>query len=157
MEEERHHRSVRQMSRDLVRDVDVLQPRDSFYRAQASNGVARRRSSEEVAQHPVAPRVSVDEPTADYTSDVEPGLLVGGDRRSKEVDVLDDSVRLDTSKLGESVEDSPCAERVADERDGTDSDVTVEEGVSQDETGGSRTVKSVRPGVVDQVAELGEN
>jgi hypothetical protein len=141
-----HHRTIAHVPSDLVRDVDVLQPRDPLHRSQPSDCIPSRRRSEEIAQNPVVPREPVNESTGDDAPDLEPGLLVGSDGPSEEIDVLDDPVGLRSSEFDEGVIDGSGSEREADERNGTDSDVAINEGVGEDETGGLGAVESVRPG-----------
>jgi putative intracellular protease/amidase len=157
MEEERHHRPVRQVAGDLVGDVDVLEPRDVLDRAEACDRVAAARRPKEIAENPVAPGVGVDEPAADDAADVKPLLLAGGDGRAEEVHVLHDAKGLDAGELGEGVEDGTRAEREADEGDRPDADVPVKERIGEDKTRRLGTVERVRPRVVDQVAQLGED
>lgn len=114
MQKQRHHRSITQMTSNLIRHIHILHPRDPLDRSQPSNGIPRRRRPKQVPQHPVVPGKSIDEPTSNDAPDLEPGLLVGRDGTAKDVDVLDDAVRFAAGEFGEGVEDCSGAEGETD-------------------------------------------
>lgn len=182
MQQQRHHRSIRHMPSDLIRDINVLQPRNPFNRSQPSDRVSRRRRSKQVPQHPIVSREPIDEPPSNDASNLEPGLLVGGDGSSEEIDVLNDSVGFRSSEFDEGVVDCSSSEGETDEGDGSNSDVTVDERVGENETCCFGSIESVGPragkrregrdevrrgyerrerdgdySLVDEVTELGKN
>jgi hypothetical protein len=140
------------VSGDEVRDVSIFQARDALNRSQASDGVSRRRCSEKVAEDPIIPCVAVEEPTGDYRPDFEPRFLVGSDGASKEIDVLDDAVRLKSGELDERVEDGSRAEGKANKGDGPDTDMPVDKRVRKDEAGRLCAVERVGPRTGDSTA-----
>ena len=98
------------MARDLVRHVHVLEPRNVFDRPQARDGVqAAAGGAEQVVEHPVVPRVPVDEPARDDRARLEPGRERRRHCRTQEEDVLDDAVRASLREVEERVEYHPCA------------------------------------------------
>jgi hypothetical protein len=60
-------------------------------------------------------------------------------------------------ELEQGVEDDAGAEGEADEADGADADVAFDEDVGEQAAGGPGPVEGVRPRVIDEVAELGED
>jgi len=131
------------MPSDLIRDIHVLQPRNPFNRSQPSDRISRRRGPKQVPQHPIIPREPVHKPPSDDAPNFEPGLLVGGYGSSEEINVLNDSVGFGSSEFDESVVDCSSSEGETDEGDGTDSDVSVDESVGEDETCCFGSVESV--------------
>lgn len=145
MQQQWHHRSIRHMPSNLIRDIDVLQPRNPFHGSQPSHRVPRRRRPKQVSQHPIVSRKAIHEPPSDDAPNLEPCLLVGGDRSSEKVDVLNDSVGFGSSEFDEGVVDGSSSEGETDEGDGTNSDVTVDECVGEDETCCFGSIESVGP------------
>lgn len=70
---------------------------------------------------------------------------------------MDEAVGAASLELFETGEDDAGAEGVADEGDGADAEVAVDERVCEDEACGVGAVEGDGPGVVEEVGELCEN
>jgi len=150
IQDQGHERSVTHVSRDLIRHVHVLQPWYTFHRSEASDCIeTTTRSTEQIVQKPVAPRVSVDEPTRYHGSNLSPCPCRSGDRCTQDEYVLHDAVGFPLGKFEQSVEDNSRTERETDERDRSNSQMSLNQNVGEDSTGCLRPVKSIRPRVIN--------
>ena len=108
------------MARDDLRNIHILQSRSDLYGSQSGDRVAPGGGSKEVAKHPIIRGVAIHESPGNCTPHVQPSLLGRSNRCAKDKCVLDYTVGFDTSELDESIEDRSSTEREADQRDGTD-------------------------------------
>ena len=150
IQDQGHERSVTHVSRYLVRYVHVLQPWYTFHWPEASDCIeSTTRSAEQIVQKPVVPRVSVDESSRYHRSNLSPCPHRRGDRRTHDEYVLHNTIGFLLGKFEQSVEDNSRTERETDERDRSNSQMSLNQNVGEDSTGRLRSVKSVRPRVIN--------
>ena len=141
-----------------LRDIYVFQTRRGLDRPQTCDCVdAARSRTKEVAEHPVVLRVAVDESSSNSTAYFEPSLLGGSDRRAKDENVLDNTVCSEPGELYESVEYCSCSKGKANQRDRTNTGMSLNQGVGEDQSCCAGSIKCIRPRIVNKIAEFGKN
>lgn len=144
--------AVYQFCNIYVLDAGNFNRGKAGYAADAAAGGA-----EEVAEDPVVASVSVDVAAGNDGDGF--GVFVGfdDDGGAEDVDVLNEAECVSALELAEAGEDDACAEGVADEGDGANAEVAIDEGVGEDEAGCVGAVEGDGPGVVEEVGEFSED
>ncbi len=120
------------MARDLVRHVDILEPRNVLHGSQSGDGVQpATRGAEQVVQHPVVPSISVDKSAGHDGTHLQPSSQRGGHGCPEQEDVLNNTVGAFLREFKERVEDHPGAQGEPDEGDGAHSQVPLQQNVCQ--------------------------
>lgn len=146
------------MSSNLICDIDILQPRDVLHLRQPRDGIKpSARSTIQVTQNPVVGGISVDEAAGHRGPCVHPCRSRRCYRGTEEIDILHDTECLLFCQLIKRVEDYSGSQAVASERDGPDSGMALNEDICQYQARLVCSIERVRPRVVDQVAQLGQD
>ena len=121
------------MPRNLIRHIHILQPLNPRHRSQPRyRPHTSTRRPEQIIQHPIVPRESINEPPGDHTTRGEPVPLGRGDGGAEEEDVLYDSVGFLFCQFEQGVEYDAGAEGEAYEGDGAHAEAALEENVGED-------------------------